>query len=149
MTRKAIDGNTAIAWGARLARVEVVAAYPITPQSSIAETLASFISNGDLKAKYLRVESEHSAMSATTGASYTGARAFTATASVGLALMSEIVGVTAGVRLPVVMGIANRSLCSPWSLWCDHSDAMLVRDQGWIQLFAETDRKSTRLNSSH
>ena len=132
-----MDGNTAVAYGAKLARVQVVPAYPITPQSAIAETLARFINEGSLKAKYLRAESEHSALSAAVGASLVGARAFTATASVGLALMNEITGVAAGSRLPIVMAIANRALCSPWSLWCDHSDTMSVRDQGWIQLYAE------------
>lgn len=135
--KKVMDGNTAIAHGARLARVQVVPAYPITPQSSIAETLAEFISRGELRAKYLRVESEHSAMSAAVGAAFVGARAFTATSSVGLALMTEITGVASGCRLPVVMAVANRALCSPWSLWCDHSDAMVLRDQGWMQLYAE------------
>jgi pyruvate ferredoxin oxidoreductase alpha subunit len=135
--KKVMDGNTAVAYGAKLARVQVVPAYPITPQSAIAETLARFINEGSLKAKYLRAESEHSALSAAVGASLVGARAFTATASVGLALMNEITGVAAGSRLPIVMAIANRALCSPWSLWCDHSDTMSVRDQGWIQLYAE------------
>lgn len=135
--KKVMDGNTAVAYGARLARVQVVPAYPITPQSSIAETLADFISRGELNAKYLRVESEHSALSAAVGASFAGARTFTATSSVGLALMTEITGVASGCRLPVVMAVANRALCSPWSLWCDHSDTMILRDQGWIQLYAE------------
>ncbi len=135
--RQVMDGNTAVAYGARLSRVQVVAAYPITPQSTIAEVLASFCDEGSLNARYLRVESEHSAMSATVGASYTGVRAFTATASVGLALMMEVIGVAAGSRLPIVMAVANRALCSPWSLWCDHSDTMAMRDQGWIQMYAE------------
>ncbi|HHY35049.1 MAG TPA: pyruvate ferredoxin oxidoreductase [Firmicutes bacterium] len=135
--RKVMDGNTAVAYGARLSRVQVVPAYPITPQSSIAETLADFISQGSLKAKFLRVESEHSALSAAVGASFAGARVFTATSSVGLALMTEITGVASGCRLPIVMAVANRALCSPWSLWCDHSDTMTLRDQGWIQLYAE------------
>ncbi len=133
----ALDGNAAVALGAALCRVQVVAAYPITPQTPIVERLASEISSGKLKARYINAESEHSALCATIGASLTGARAFTATASAGLALMHEVTGVAAGTRLPIVMPVVNRALPSPWSLWCDHSDAMGERDQGWIQLFAQ------------
>jgi pyruvate ferredoxin oxidoreductase alpha subunit len=138
MTLTAMNGNDAAATGARLARVQVVAAYPITPQTPIVECLAAAIDRGELKAKYINVESEHSALCATVGASLAGARAFTATASAGLALMHEITGVAAGCRQPIVMPVVNRAIPSPWSLWCDHSDIMGERDQGWIQLFAET-----------
>ena len=136
--QKAMDGNTAAAWGARLSKVQVVAAYPITPQTPIVEQIASAIENDDLNARYINVESEHSALCATVGASLVGVRAFTATASAGLALMHEITGVASGCRQPIVMPVVNRSLPSPWSLWCDHSDSMGERDQGWIQFYAET-----------
>ncbi|MDD4658559.1 MAG: transketolase C-terminal domain-containing protein [Eubacteriales bacterium] len=138
MKLTAMNGNDAAAAGASLARVQVVAAYPITPQTPIVENLATAIDKGDLKANYINVESEHSALCATVGASLVGARAFTATASAGLALMHEITGVAAGCRQPIVMPVVNRAIPSPWSLWCDHSDIMGERDQGWIQLFAET-----------
>lgn len=134
--RVAIDGNTAIAEGVRLARTEVVAAYPITPQTPMVEKVAEFINKEELNAKYIAVESEHSALTAVVGASLVGTRTFTATAGAGLALMHEIVGVASGNRLPIVMGIANRALPSPWSLQTDHSDSMAEKDMGWIQLYA-------------
>lgn len=136
--KKTLDGNYAAAEAAKLCRIQVCAAYPITPQTPIVEQIATYIDNGELEAKYINAESEHSALCATIGASLAGARAFTATAGAGLALMHEITGVAAGCRLPIVMPIANRNLPSPWSLWCDHSDSMGERDQGWIQLYAET-----------
>ena len=135
--RMFLDGNAAAAEALRLARVQVIAAYPITPQSPIAEGLAKDCATGRLNAKYMRVESEHSAMSACIGASLTGVRVGTATASVGLALMHEMLGSAAGLRCPIVMPVVNRSLVAPWSLWCDHTDAMAERDTGWLQLYAE------------
>jgi pyruvate ferredoxin oxidoreductase alpha subunit len=137
MKRTMMDGNQAAAEAMRFARIRVVSAYPITPQSSIAETLADFVADGSLQAKYLRIESEHSALSSVIGAQLTGVRAGTATASVGLALMHEVMGVASGLRLPIVMPVVNRSLVSPWNLWCDHQDAMAERDSGWTQLYAE------------
>ena len=137
MTRVMRDGNGAASEGLRLARVKVISAYPITPQSPISEKLADFVAQGKLDAKYIRVESEHSAMSCAIGAQLTGVRAGTATASVGLALMHEVLGVAAGCRVPIVMPVVNRSLVSPWSLWCDHQDSMAERDGGWMQLYAE------------
>lgn len=136
--RKTLDGNYAAAEAAKLCRIQVCAAYPITPQTPIVEQIATYIDNGKLDAKYINAESEHSALCATVGASLAGARAFTATAGAGLALMHEITGVASGCRLPIVMPITNRNLPSPWSLWCDHSDSMGERDQGWIQFYAET-----------
>lgn len=136
--RIAIDGNTAIAQGVRLARTEVIAAYPITPQTPMVEKVAEFINKNELNARYIAVESEHSALSAVVGASLVGTRTFTASAGAGLALMHEIVGVASGNRLPIVMGIANRALPSPWSLQTDHSDSMAEKDMGWIQLYAST-----------
>lgn len=135
---RALDGNWAVAEGVRLARPQVVAAYPITPQTPIVERIADFISGGALPdTRYIAVESEHSALSAVVGASLVGTRVFTATAGAGLALMHEVVGVASGNRLPIVMAVANRALPSPWSLQVDHSDSMAERDMGWIQLYAE------------
>ena len=131
-----MDGNAAAAEAFRLARVQVVAAYPITPQSPIAEGLATFITKGTLNANYIRVESEHTAMSCCIGACLAGVRVCTATSSVGLALMHEMLGVASGLRMPIVMGVVNRALPAPWSLWCDHSDTMAERDTGWLQLYA-------------
>jgi len=131
------DGNSAAAEAMRLAGVEVVSLYPITPQSPIAEQLSADIASGKLEAEYIRVESEHSAMSATIGAALVGQRSGTATASVGLALMHEVLNVASGCRVPIVMPVVNRSLASPWSLWCDHQDSMAERDSGWIQLYCE------------
>ncbi len=132
-----LDGNGAASEAMRLARIGVVSAYPITPQSPIAEVLSDFVRDGSLDAEYVRVESEHSAMSVAIGAQLTGVRTGTATSSVGLALMFEMLGMTAGLRLPIVMPVVNRALVSPWSLWCDHQDAMSARDLGWMQLYAE------------
>lgn len=132
-----LDGNGAASEAMRLARIGVVSAYPITPQSPIAEVLSDFVSDGSLDAKYVRVESEHTAMSVAIGAQLTGVRTGTATSSVGLALMFEMLGMAAGLRLPIVMPVVNRALVSPWSLWCDHQDAMSARDIGWMQLYAE------------
>ena len=136
MQRAFMDGNAAAGEAFRLARVQVVAAYPVTPQSPIAEALASFITKGTLNANYIRVESEHTAMSCCIGACLAGVRVCTATSSVGLALMHEMLGVASGLRLPIVMGVVNRALVAPWSLWCDHSDSMAERDTGWLQLYA-------------
>lgn len=135
MAVKMFDGNGAAVEAIRLARPGVIAAYPITPQSSIAEHLSEEVAAGRIDAEYVRVESEHSAMSVTVGAALSGCRVATATASVGLALMHEVCGVTAGLRLPVVMPIVNRSLVAPWSLWCDHTDTMCERDTGWLQFY--------------
>jgi len=135
--RIGIEGSFAIAEAAKLARVEAVAAYPITPQTHIVERLAEFVANGELDAEYIPVESEHSAMSACLGTSAVGARTYTATASQGLELMHEVLYVAASLRLPIVMTVANRALSAPLSIWTDHSDVMATRDCGWIQIFAE------------
>jgi pyruvate ferredoxin oxidoreductase alpha subunit len=136
-TRVGIEVSIAIADAVRLANPDVIAAYPITPQTHIVEHLAELVANGELDAEYIPVESEHSAMSACLGSAAAGARTVTATASQGLALMNEVVYVAAPMRLPVVMAVANRALSAPLSIWCDHSDMMSVRDTGWIQLIAE------------
>jgi pyruvate/2-oxoacid:ferredoxin oxidoreductase alpha subunit len=133
--KKVVMGNEAAALAAKLARVQVVSAYPITPQTIIVETLADIISRGELKAKYMPVESEHSAMSSCMGASMVGARAFTATSSQGLAYMHEMLHYTAGARVPIVMANCNRALTPPWNLYCDHTDSLSQRDTGWIQYY--------------
>jgi pyruvate ferredoxin oxidoreductase alpha subunit len=135
--RIGIEVSVAIGETAKLAGVDVVAAYPITPQTHIVEHLAELVANGELDAAYVPVESEHSAMSACLGSSAVGARTFTATAGQGLELMHEVLYVASSMRLPLVMTVANRPLSSPLSVWGDHSDAMSVRDTGWIQIFAE------------
>ncbi len=135
--RVGIEVSVAIGEAAKLANVDVVAAYPITPQTHIVEHLAALVANGELDAAYIPVESEHSAMSACLGASAVGARTITATAGQGLELMHEVLYVASSMRLPMVMTVANRPLSAPLSVWGDHSDAMAVRDTGWIQIFSE------------
>jgi len=137
-----IEVSLAVAEAAKLANVDVVAAYPITPQTHIVEHLAELVANGELDAWYIPVESEHSAMSACLGASAVGARTFTATAGQGLELMHEVLYVASSMRLPVVMAVANRALSAPLSVWGDHSDVMAVRDTGWIQIFAENGQEA-------
>jgi pyruvate ferredoxin oxidoreductase alpha subunit len=132
-----IEVSVALGDAVKMANADVVAAYPITPQTHIVEHLAELVANGELDAAYIPVESEHSAMSACLGSAATGARTFTATAGQGLELMHEVLYVASSMRLPVVMAVANRALSAPLSVWGDHSDAMAVRDTGWIQLFAE------------
>ncbi len=139
--KQVMDGNEAAALAAKLARVKVVPAYPITPQTTVVERLADYISNGELDAEFIKVESEHSAMSACVGAAAAGVRAFTATSSQGLMLMSEILYVASGLRLPIVMTNANRSLSAPISIWCDQQDSMALRDSGWIQLYCENNQE--------
>lgn len=134
---KMLDGNGAAVEAIKMAKVKVVSAYPITPQSTIAEKLSEICASKELDAEYIRVESEHTAMSCAVGAQLTGVRCATATASVGLALMHEVLNVASGCRVPIVMPVVNRSLASPWSLWCDHQDSMAERDSGWIQLYCE------------
>jgi len=137
MKRIGIEGSLAIAEAAKLARTDVIAAYPITPQTHIVEHLAELVANGELDAEYVPVESEHSAMSACLGSSAIGARTFTATAGQGLELMHEVLYIASSSRLPIVMAVANRALSGPLSVWGDHSDVMAARDCGWIQIFAE------------
>ena len=141
MTKELLSGNDAVAEGVRLARAEVVAAYPITPQTTIVERLAEMVARHELAAEYIPVESEHSAMAASIGASLTGARAFTATSSQGLALMHEMLHWASGQRVPVVMANVNRALAPPWNIWVDHSDSMAQRDTGWIQIYAESNQE--------
>jgi len=140
--REGIEVSIAIAEAARQADVDVVSAYPITPQTHIVEHLAKLVADGDLDAEYITVESEHTAMSACIGASAGGARVFTSTSSQGLALMNEIVYLAPSLRTPVVMALANRALSGPISIWNDHSDVMNERDAGWISIFANNGQEA-------
>jgi pyruvate ferredoxin oxidoreductase alpha subunit len=140
--RVGIEVSLAIGEAVKLANADVVAAYPITPQTHIVEHLAELVANGELDAAYVPVESEHSAMSACLGSSAVGARTFTATAGQGLELMHEVLYVASSMRLPMVMAVANRALSSPLSVWGDQSDVMAVRDTGWIQLFVENGQET-------
>lgn len=137
MERVGLEGSIAIAEAVKLVDTDVIAAYPITPQTHIVERLAEYVANGELNANYIPAESEHSAMSACLGSSAVGARTFTATASQGLELMHEVLFVASSLRLPIVMVVADRALSGPLNVWGDHSDAMATRDCGWIQVFAE------------
>lgn len=132
-----LNGDEAVAFAVKQADVDVVAAYPITPQTIIVEKFSEYVANGEVNTEYVCTESEHSAMAACLAASATGARVFTASASAGLALMHEMLFVTSGCRAPVVMAIANRALSAPLNIHGDHSDAMAERDSGWIQIYAE------------
>ncbi len=133
----ALNGNEAAAYAVKQCKPDVIAAYPITPQTVIVERLSEYVADGELDAEFIAVESEHSAMSACIGASATGARVYTATASQGLALMYEMLFVASSFRLPIVMGVANRALNSPLNIWNDMSDTMGARDCGWIQIYCE------------
>ncbi|MEM2213297.1 MAG: hypothetical protein QXK12_04960 [Candidatus Nezhaarchaeales archaeon] len=132
-----LTGNEAIAYGAKLSRIQLISAYPITPQTTIVEKLASFIANGELKAYYIHVESEHSALAAALAAALAGVRAFTASSSQGLAYMHEWVAYAPGLRVPLLMAIANRSLAVPWNVFCDYSDTFAEMTTGWLQLYCE------------
>ncbi|NLY10693.1 MAG: pyruvate ferredoxin oxidoreductase [Firmicutes bacterium] len=135
--RIALTGNEAVAQAMRQIHPDVVAAYPITPQTEIVQIFSSFVSDGLVHTEYVPVESEHSAMSATVGAAAAGARSMTATSANGLALMWEILYIASGSRLPIVMPVVNRALSGPINIHCDHSDTMGARDSGWIHLYSE------------
>jgi len=141
--RRQVEGSLAIARGVALCRPEVIAAYPISPQTHIVERLSDIVRTGELApCEYLLVESEFAAMSACIGASATGARAYTATASQGLLYMVEAVYNASGLGLPIVMTVANRAIGSPINIWNDHSDSMSQRDSGWIQLYVESNQEA-------
>ncbi len=140
--RVGMEVSLAVSEAAKLSRVDIVSAYPITPQTHIVERLADMVAKGQLDAEFLCVESEHSALSACLGASAVGARVFTATAGQGLELMHEVLYVASASRLPIVMVVANRALSAPLNVWGDHSDVMAVRDTGWIQYFAENGQEA-------
>ncbi len=135
--RVGAEGSFAVAEAVRLADTDVVAAYPITPQTHIVERISEMVADGELNANFIYVESEHSAMSACLGSAAVGARTFTSTAGQGLELMHEMLYLAASMRLPIVMAVSDRALSGPLNVWGDHSDAMATRDCGWIQYFAE------------
>ena len=141
-TRIGMEVSLAVAEAVKLADADVIAAYPITPQTHIVEHLAELVAQGELDAEFIPVESEHSALSACLGSAAAGARTFTATAGQGLELMHEVVYVASAMRLPIVMTVANRALSAPLSVWGDHSDVMAVRDTGWIQIFVENGQEA-------
>ncbi len=139
--RKLLIGNHALSYGAKLSRAEVISAYPITPQTEVVELLSEMCASGELKAKFIKVESEHSAMASLIGASAVGVRTFTATSSQGLALMHEMLHWAVGARTPIVMGNINRALAPPWSVWTEQNDSLSQRDTGWMQLYAQNNQE--------
>jgi len=143
--RVAMETSIAVAEAVGRCDIDIVSAYPITPQTHIVEHLSEMVANGDIDAEFVPVESEHSAISVCCGTSATGARTFTATSSQGLALMHEVLFITSSLRLPIVMAVANRSLSGPISIWNDHSDVMAERDVGWVQVFAENAQEALDL----
>jgi pyruvate/2-oxoacid:ferredoxin oxidoreductase alpha subunit len=141
MVFKVLSGNGAQAEAARLARVQVVAAYPITPQTTIVEALADLVASGELKAQYVKVESEHSALQVCLSAAALGARTYSATSSQGLLLMHELLHWASGQRTPMVLGVVNRAVAPPWNIGADHADTMSQRDTGWIQFYPESNQE--------
>jgi pyruvate ferredoxin oxidoreductase alpha subunit len=139
--KKVMVGNHAVSLGVKLARTEVISAYPITPQTQIVEMLSEMCGSGELDARFIKVESEHSAMAACMGASATGVRTFTATSSQGLALMHELLHWAAGARHPIVMANVNRAMGPGWNIWTDQNDSLSQRDTGWIQLYCENNQE--------
>lgn len=135
--RRVLEGSHAVAEAVRLARAQVISAYPITPQTHIVERLSEYCADGTMDARFLRVESEHSALAALIGAASSGVRTFTATSSQGLALMHELLHWASGARLPIVMAEVNRAMAPGWNIWTDQTDSLAQRDTGWIQLYCE------------
>lgn len=138
----ALSGDEAVAYAVKQCDVDVVAAYPITPQTIIVERFSEYVHNGEVNTEFVCTESEHSALTCCLTAAAVGARTFTATASAGLALMHEILYVTSGCRAPVVMAVVNRALSAPINIHCDHSDSMVERDSGWIQIYTENSQEA-------
>ena len=143
--KRFLSGDEAFAEGVRLARPQVISAYPITPQTVVVERLSEMIESGALKAEYVHVESEHSALSCAMGASATGARTFTATSSQGLLYMAEVLAYAAGGRFPIVMMNANRATALPWNIYGDQRDSLALLDHGWIQAYAENNQEALDL----
>jgi pyruvate ferredoxin oxidoreductase alpha subunit len=139
--QKVLEGNHAISWGAKASDVKVIAAYPITPQTQIVELLSEMCASGEMDAKFIKVESEHSAMAAAIGASAAGSRAFTATSSHGLLLMHEMLHWAVGARLPVVLANVNRAVGPPWNIWTDQNDSLSQRDTGVLQIYCESNQE--------
>jgi pyruvate/2-oxoacid:ferredoxin oxidoreductase alpha subunit len=136
--KEVLEGSHAVSEAVRLARAKVISAYPITPQTHIVEALSEYCANGSMDARFICVESEHSAMASCIGAASAGVRTFTASSSHGLALMHELLHWASGARLPIVMAEVNRALGPGWNIWMDQSDSLSQRDTGWIQLYCET-----------
>ena len=139
--KKVIMGNHAVSHAVMLARAQVIAAYPITPQTQIVEELSNMCAEGKLRAKFIKVESEHSAMAAVVGSSAAGARSFTATSSQGLLLMHEILHWSVGARLPIVLANINRAVGPPWNVWTDQNDSLSQRDVGMLQVYCESNQE--------
>ena len=139
--KKVIMGNHAVSYGVRASEAKVISAYPITPQTHIVELLSEMCANGQIDAKFIKVESEHSAMAACVGASAAGSRAFTATSSQGLLLMHEMLHWAVGARLPIVLANVNRAVGPPWSIWTDQNDSLSQRDVGWLQIYCESNQE--------
>ena len=139
--KQVIKGNHAVALGAKLSRVQVISAYPITPQTTIVEELSEMCAQGELDSKFIKVESEHSAMAAVMGAASAGVRTFTATSSHGLLLMHEVLHWVAGARLPIVLANVNRAVGPGWNIWADQSDSLSQRDTGWLQIYCESNQE--------
>lgn len=140
--KKVIMGNHAVSYGVRASDVKVISAYPITPQTQIVELLSEMCAKGELDAKFIAVESEHSALIACVGASAAGSRTFTATSSQGLLLMHEIIHWAVGARLPIVLVNVNRAVGPPWSIWTDQNDSLSQRDTGWLQIYCESNQET-------
>ena len=138
MTKEVMTANKAVAEAVRLAKPQVIPVYPITPQTTISEYLAQYVADEKIDAKYVKVESEHSAISASVGASSAGVRVFTATSSQGLMLMHEILFAAAGMRTPIVLADANRAISAPLNIWNDQQDSIAQRDAGWLQIYVES-----------
>jgi pyruvate/2-oxoacid:ferredoxin oxidoreductase alpha subunit len=139
--KKSMMGNHALSYGAKLSRVQVIAAYPITPQTQVVELLSEMCADGELDSRFVKVESEHSALAASIGASAAGARAFTATSAQGLALMHEMIHWAVGARTPVVLGNINRAMAPPWSIWTEQTDSLSERDTGIMQVYCESNQE--------
>jgi pyruvate/2-oxoacid:ferredoxin oxidoreductase alpha subunit len=139
--RMVVKGNGAVAHAVRLSRAQVVSAYPITPQTSIIEELATMVARGELDARFIKVESEHSALAGCIGAASAGARTFTATSAQGLALMHELIHWAAGARLPIVLANVNRAMAPGWSIWTDQNDSLSQRDTGWMQIYCQSSQE--------
>jgi pyruvate ferredoxin oxidoreductase alpha subunit len=136
-----MSGNEAVAFAMKQINPDVMGAFPITPSTEIPQYFSTYVANGEVDTEFVAVESEHSAMSTCMAAEAAGARAVTATSSAGMALMWEMLYVTASARLPVTMALVNRALTGPININCDHSDSMGARDSGWIQIYAETNQE--------
>jgi len=137
-----MTGNEAVALATKLAGVKFVSAYPITPQTAIVEKIAEMVANEKMDAKFIEVESEHSAMASVLGSELAGVRSFTASSSHGILYMHEMLNWVAGMRLPILMAVVNRSIGPPWNIWADHSDTMTQRDTGWMQLYGESNQEA-------